>query len=313
MPIEGAFNDHPKPLQRPGALKAGPEGPQRGCGRGARLPGVRANEYRQGERIQDRVFRCFVGQFPYLPDNLATHHHSQAVALAASLPLVRLVVGAAKRLQLGPVHGFFDQGQGNGPARLPRLRPANRTKQAWRCHIRRISFLSAIHCSSHFTMLWGRSLRVFRGANYPRWQRPGRTRALASPPVFLTQKYSLPAPTRAPVAGLFFPTPTVLQWDNWDKWDNRRKRLPIGNLANRICIFTVGHDWDTLGHFVFRTFQAVRNATLTAARRCPASCSFGGFPVAHRPGHLSRPDLWSGSLSRGLKHSQRRSQSGAGA
>jgi hypothetical protein len=33
----------------------------------------------------------------------------------------------------------------------------------------------------------------------------------------------------------------------------------------------------------------------------------------HRPGHLSRPALWSGSFGRGLKHSQRRSKSGAGA
>ena len=37
------------------------------------------------------------------------------------------------------------------------------------------------------------------------------------------------------------------------------------------------------------------------------------FLAAHSPGHLSRPGSWSGSLGRGLKHSQRRSKSGAGA
>ena len=136
---------------------------------------------------------------------------------------------------------------------------------------------------------------------------------LPAPPGFLTQNHLLPAPYARAGCRAFLPTPTVLQWDNWDKWDKRRKPLPIGRFVFPVCIFTVGHGWDTLGHFGIRTFQAVRSVALTAARRCPAPCPFMGFPVAHKPGHLSRPALWSGSFGIGLKHSQRCNQSGAGA
>ena len=91
------------------------------------------------------------------------------------------------------------------------------------------------------------------------------------------------APTRAPVAGLFFPAPTVLCRDSRDNRDTCPKPAWIGRFVFPFCIFKPGHSRDTPGHFGIRTLQAVRRAAFLALRTCPAAFAVASVFGVVRP------------------------------
>ena len=83
-----------------------------------------------------------------------------------------------------------------------------------------------------------------------------RTRARISGAINLQN-----APTRAPVAGLFFPAPTVLCRDSRDNRDTCPKPAWIGRFVFPLCIFKPGHSRDTSESGRFRPCEGPRNGS----------------------------------------------------
>ena len=121
-------------------------------------------------------------------------------------------------------------------------------------------------------------------------------------PRHFSRKTDSPTPPKH-AAGLtaFYPTPTVLHWDNWDTWDKSPRPLPIGRLMFPIRIFTPGQHWDTLGHFIFRTYQGKRMALNTppvAVLLGRPRRSYAAFSLAVVIHSQPRPSIPAGSLVR---------------
>jgi len=121
-------------------------------------------------------------------------------------------------------------------------------------------------------------------------------------PRHFPRKTDSPTPPKH-AAGLraFYPTPTVLHWDNWDTWDKSPRPLPIGHLMFPICIFTPGQHWDTVGHFIFRTYQGKRMAANTrpvAVLLGRPRRSYAAFSLAVVIHSQPRPSVPAGSLVR---------------
>ena len=160
-------------------------------------------------------------------------------------------------------------------------------------------------------MCRGRRLAEYRAVSYPHGESSGRTRELlcvAFHPAGECRPVQLMGATKAQIdpsaplpAAVFrwrfsFPYRKI-DWDKWDNWDTRRKPAWLSESDCPCYAFVTGTLLGQVGHFGVRTFHNV--------------ASFD-FEESRNHAHLMRPGVWSGSVGRGAKPSQRRSRSRTG-